>query len=224
MYKAVIFDLDGTLLDTLEDIGISCNYVLSQYKKSPRPIEDYKFLVGQGASRLLKNILPELSELEHKRARALFEEHYNEQYDKHTKPYENINKVLTFLQARGYKMAILSNKPNIFTKKCVYKYLSAWTFEAAYGIREGIPRKPNRAGVDAILEELHVKENECLYVGDTDTDMLTAKAANLTSIGVLWGFREKEELLSSGAKYIVKEPNELIKLVATIESVVKENG
>lgn len=213
MYKAVIFDLDGTLLDTLTDIAISANFVLENYKKSPLPIEDYNLLVGQGAVQLFKDLLPELSLDEQKKALALFEQHYAKQFSQNTKIYEGIGKILTFFQVRDIKMAVLSNKPNSFTKKCVIKYLRNWKFEAAYGIREGIPRKPDAAGVFEILEELHVKPSETLFIGDTKVDMLTAKNAGMDSIGVLWGFREKEELVEHGATFIAEKPADIIKLL-----------
>jgi len=215
MYKAVIFDLDGTLLDTLTDIATSANFVLENYNKSPLPIEDYNLLVGQGAAQLFKDLLPELSLEEQNNALALFEKHYEKQFSINTKIYEGISKVLTFLQVRDIKMAVLSNKPNSFTKKCVMKYLKNWKFDAVYGIREGIERKPNPAGVIEILKELDVKAEDTLFVGDTKVDMLTAKNSNMDSIGVLWGFREKEELINNGAKFIVKDPIEIIKLINT---------
>ena len=215
MYKAVIFDLDGTLLDTLTDIAISANYVLENYNKSPLPIEDYNLLVGQGASQLFRDLLPELPDDEQNEALALFEKHYATQFSKNTKIYEDINKVLTFFQVRDIKMAILSNKPNVFTKKCALKYLRNWKFDAVYGIRDGIKRKPDTQGVEEILKELDVKADETLFVGDTKVDMLTAQNANMDSIGVLWGFREREELVEHGAKFIVSEPIEIIKLIST---------
>lgn len=215
MYKAVIFDLDGTLLDTLTDIAISANHVLENYNKSPLPVEDYNLLVGQGAAQLFKDLLPQLSKKEQKDALALFEKHYAKQFSVNTKIYEGIGKVLTFLQVRGIKIAVLSNKPNSFTKKCVIKYLNNWKFEAVYGIREGITRKPDSAGVVEILKELEVHANETLFVGDTKVDMLTAKNSNMDSIGVLWGFRKKEELVEYGATFIAKKPIDMIKIIST---------
>jgi len=213
MLKAVIFDLDGTLLDTLEDIAISCNFVLESFHKSPLPIEDYNLLVGQGAVQLFKDLLPELSVEEQTNALALFEKHYEKQFSKNTKIYEGINKVLTYFQVKEIKMAVLSNKPNVFTKKCVLKYLQDWKFDAVYGIREGIPRKPDASGVLEILKELEVSANETLFVGDTKVDMITAKNSGMDSIGVLWGFREKDELVENGATYIAQNPKEIIKIV-----------
>ncbi len=217
MLKAVIFDLDGTLLDTIEDISISCNYVLGHYNKTPLSIEEYKNVVGLGAAQLFRDLLPTLSKSEQKDAFALFEKHYAKQFNKNTKMYENINKMLTFFQVRGIKMAVLSNKPNFFTKKCVMKYLRNWKFDAVYGIRDGIARKPDPSGAFEILKELHVEPSECLFVGDMKIDMITANNANITSIGVLWGFRGREELIDHGAKYIVKDPIEIIKLVNLME-------
>lgn len=218
MYKAVIFDLDGTLLDTLEDLAISFNYVLYKYGKTPRETEEYKYLVGEGANALLVKILPDLNDEEIKQALKIFETHYEKQFDKNTKVYTDISKVLTFFRARGYKLAILSNKPNNFTKKCALKYLRAWKFDAVYGIREGITRKPDAAGVAEILKELHVDSQECIFIGDTKIDMLTAKNSNMDSIGVLWGFRDELELREHGAKYIVKDPKDIIKLISRLQN------
>jgi len=214
--KVIIFDLDGTLLDTLEDIAISVNYVLSKYKKEPIEVEKYRYLVGSGALKLIQDVLPQESEESIKNALSIFEKHYATQYDKNTKLYDGIAKLLTFLQKRGVKMAILSNKPDSFTKLCAIKYLRNWKFEAVYGIRDGVPRKPDPAGALEIMKELHVEPKECLYMGDTKTDMITAKSANIDSIGVLWGFRDKEELEQNGAKYIAISPSETIKMLSKI--------
>ena len=216
--KAVIFDLDGTLLDTLEDIAISVNYVLKQFNKEPIPINKYRYLVGSGALKLMQDVLPDADEEGIKKALNLFEEHYAKQYDINTKLYKGIEKLLTFLKAKGIKLAILSNKPNSFTKLCAVKYLRNWNFEAVYGIREQIPRKPSPDGALAIMEELHVEPKECLFVGDTKIDMITAKNAGIDSIGVLWGFRDRDELEQNGAKYITTSPADTIKLISQIEN------
>lgn len=219
MNKLVIFDLDGTLLDTLEDIGISVNFVLKELGYNQIALENFRYLVGEGTKVLMQKAMPDADEEKIQKALSLFEEHYNKQYAQNTKMYSDINKVLTFLTKREFHLAILSNKPHKFVKKCVLKYLDAWKFDAVYGVRENIPRKPDPAGAIEILKELDIKPQECLYVGDTSTDMITANKAGVTPIGVLWGFRDKEELLQSGAKYIVKTPAELLTLIATIESI-----
>ncbi|WP_458700176.1 HAD family hydrolase [Sulfurospirillum sp. 1307] len=216
MYKAVIFDLDGTLLDTIEDLKISCNYVIEQFGIKPFSTSEYKLLVGKGAVQLFKDLLPNASEDDRKLALEMFEKHYAKQYSKNTKPYNDINKLLTFLQTKGIKIAVLSNKPHAFTKKCVLKYFNNWKFDAVYGVREGIPRKPSPEAVFEIMQELHVKPEETLFVGDTKVDMQTAKNANIDSVGVLWGFRSQKELEENGAKYIASNPKELIKILATL--------
>ena len=213
MLKAVIFDLDGTLLDTIEDIAISCNYVLKYYKKAPLCVEEFKLYVGQGASRLFEELLPELSLKEQKEAIEIFEQHYKEQFDKNTKVYEGIDRVLTFFQTEGIKMAILSNKPDPFVKMCVAKYFKNWNFDAVYGMRENIPRKPDKTAVLEILKELKTDANQALFIGDTKIDMQTAKNAKMDSIGALWGFRDKKELIKHGATNIAEYPLDIIKIV-----------
>lgn len=217
-YKAIIFDLDGTLLDTLEDIAISANEALLQLGFTPEPKEAYRYHVGEGVVKLFENVFsvsPQPSETVQK-AVVLFESHYAKQFDAHTKLYEGISKLLTFLQKRGVKMAILSNKPDSFTKKCALKYLRTWKFDVVFGAREGIPKKPDPITALEIAEILHVSPKECLYLGDTKTDMLTANRAGMTALGALWGFRDAEELRSHGARYLIASPSEVIKLFAEI--------
>ncbi len=214
--RAIIFDLDGTLLDTLEDIAISANFVLASYGKKPIVLDDFRYLVGEGALKLMQNTLG-VDKNEAQKALVLFEKHYANQYNQNTKLYDSIGKLLTFLKKKGFKMAILSNKPDSFTKLCGIKYLRNWDFDAVYGIREGVPRKPDANGALEILKELHVESGECLFMGDTKIDMITAKSAGIDSIGVLWGFRDRQELENNGAKYIVQTPMDAIKLIGGLE-------
>ena len=213
MKKNIVFDLDGTLLDTLEDIAISANFALVSLGFEAQEREKYRYFVGEGVFKLFENIFasnPQTPELI-QNAVSLFESHYAKQFNQNTKLYEGISKMLTFLQKRGFTMAILSNKPDSFVKMCVFKYLNKWQWEVVYGARENIPRKPNPQGAIDIAESLHVNPQECYYLGDTSTDMLTANRAGMIAIGALWGFRDEAELVENGAKYIVKEPSELIK-------------
>jgi phosphoglycolate phosphatase len=216
--KAIIFDLDGTLLDTLEDIAISANYALSCLNFKPEPTEAYRYYVGEGVVKLFENIFAQNPQSPQtvQKAVSFFEEHYAKQFYCHTKPYEGINKLLTFLQKRGFKMAILSNKPDHFTKKCALKYFRSWQFEVVFGAREGIARKPDPSAALEIAQYLHVRPEECFYLGDTMIDMQTANRAGMIALGALWGFREAEELKTYGARYLLESPSEAIKLLAEV--------
>jgi len=218
MKKNIVFDLDGTLLDTLGDIATSANFALVTLGFQAQEREKYRYFVGEGVFKLFENIFasnPQDKETIQK-AVSLFESHYAKQFNQNTKLYEGISKMLTFLQKRGFKMAILSNKPDSFTKMCVMKYLREWKFEIVFGAREGIPRKPHPAGALEICELLHVMPNECYYLGDTMIDMQTAKSAGMIALGALWGFREESELREHGAQYLLKTPSEVIKLLAEV--------
>ncbi|ARU49643.1 HAD family hydrolase [Sulfurospirillum diekertiae] len=218
MKKNIVFDLDGTLLDTLEDIAISANFALVSLGFQPQESAKYRYFVGEGVFKLFENIFasnvqtPELIQ----QAVTLFETHYTKQFNQNTKLYEGVSKMLSFLQKRNFKMAILSNKPDSFTKMCAMKYLRQWKFDVVYGVREGVPRKPHPRGALEISELLHVKPNDCYYLGDTMIDMQTANSAGMIAIGALWGFREENELKEHGAKYLAKTPSEVIKLLAEV--------
>jgi len=218
MKKNIVFDLDGTLLNTLEDIAISANSALVTLGFQAQESEKYRYFVGEGVFKLFENIFasnPQSPELiQH--AVSLFESHYAKQFNQNTKLYEGISKMLTFLQKRGFKMAILSNKPDSFTKMCAMKYLREWKFDLVFGAREGIPRKPDPTAALEICELLHVKPEACYYLGDTMIDMQTANRAGMIALGALWGFREETELTEHGAKYLVKTPSEVIKLLAEV--------
>lgn len=218
MSRAIIFDLDGTLLDTLEDIAISANFALTSLGLQAQEHDKYRYFVGEGVFKLFENIFtsnPQSSETIRK-AVTLFEEHYSKQFNQNTRLYEGVSKMLTFLQKRGFKMAILSNKPDSFTKMCAVKYLRQWKFDKVYGTREGVPRKPHPQGALEIADFLHVKANECYYLGDTMIDMQTANSAGMIAIGALWGFREENELREYGAQYLAHTPSEVIKLLAEV--------
>jgi len=218
MKKNIVFDLDGTLLDTLEDIAISANEALKTLGFEARPIEHYRYYVGEGVFKLFENIFAKNVQSHETICRAveLFETHYAKQFDCHTQPYEGIGKLLSFLQARGFKMAILSNKPDAFTKKCAFKYFRTWTFDAVFGVREGVPRKPDPTAALEICERWGISPEECFYLGDTMIDMQTANRAGMKAIGALWGFRDEAELREHHAAYLAKTPGEVIKLLAEV--------
>lgn len=214
-YKAVIFDLDGTLLDTLEDLASSGNRVLAQLGYPPHPSHAYKYFVGDGMVTLVERILPEEERNAELLSRAvdLFRQDYAENWAVKTKPYDGIGVMLDRLHALGVRLCILSNKPDEFTRLCVSRLLPDWSFELVYGQRDHIPKKPDPAGALEITRELGLEHREVLYVGDTATDMQTAARAKLDKVGVEWGFRDARELKENGADYIIDHPRKLIDII-----------
>jgi len=218
MNKVIIFDLDGTLLDTLEDISVSANFALTSLGFETEPKDAYRYHVGEGIFKLFGNIFARNPQTEEVIAKAvsLFEEHYAKQFNQNTKLYDGVSKMLTFLQNRGFKMAILSNKPDSFTKMCALKYLRTWQFDVVLGARQEVPRKPDPTAALEIAQLLHVKPETCFYLGDTMVDMKTARRAGMIALGALWGFRDAEELQKYGAHYLLNSPSEVIKLLAEV--------
>lgn len=211
-YRAVVFDLDGTLLDTLADIGGSGNQVLSELGLPTHRIEDYRRFVGDGVKTLVERIVPEAARTPEllERGVARFGEVYHERWNVETKPYAGIRTLLTDLATRGIPMAILSNKPQAFTELCVRHYLAEWQFAVVYGQREGVPRKPDPAAALDIAARLGISPGECAYVGDSSVDMQTATSAGMYAVGVAWGFRTVTELQAHGAQVILRHPCDLL--------------
>jgi phosphoglycolate phosphatase len=214
-FDAVLFDLDGTLLDTLRDIGDACNRVLLERGYPPHPIDAYRYLVGDGARMLWARALPE-GERDDETIDDCLEAYiaeYARGWNVNTQPYDGIGEMLDALVSRGLKLAVLSNKPHPFTVQCVETFLARWQFHAVRGQGDAFPRKPDPASAIDVARQLGTTPGRILYVGDTATDMQTATAAGMYAVGVLWGFRERDELESNGAKQIVAHPRELLPLV-----------
>ncbi len=214
-FSAWIFDLDGTLLDTLTDIANSANQALESLGYPARDVEEYREFVGAGVRILFRRALPDGQADDDvvTRCAEAFGDAYRENWNVATHLYDGIAALLDEVTVRGLKMAVLSNKPDVFTRMCVQHYLTAWPLDPVLGQREGIPRKPDPAGVLEILQYLGVPTGNCLYLGDSDIDMQTATAAGVYPVGALWGFRSAEELTRSGARRLVRHPRELIDLL-----------
>jgi phosphoglycolate phosphatase len=211
-FKAVIFDLDGTLLDTLADLSVSLNTVLERHGHPTHSLDECRKLVGFGMQMLVWSALPE-----HARDEALIEPLLEEmkgvyagQWNVQSKPYDGIGRLLDALDAMGLKKAILSNKPDHFTKLCADELLAPWSFEVVMGHHEGIAHKPDPQGALLVAGMLGVEPASILYVGDSGIDMMTAVAAGMYPLGVLWGFRPEDELRSTGAGKLVEAPDEII--------------
>ena len=212
--KAIIFDLDGTLLDTLTDIMESVNTVLERYNFPTHELQAYKYFIGNGIAVLTRKAFPQdISEEDFQQYLAEVNAEYAKRQTLKTRPYEGVPEMLSKMNRRGVKLTILSNKPHEFAVPTVQHFFPNIDFAVVFGSREGIPRKPAPDAVFEILAMLKISKDEVLYVGDTATDMLTAKAAGLTAVGVSWGFRTVEELQKAGADHIIDQPAELFELL-----------
>lgn len=215
-FRAVLFDLDGTLLNTLEDLGNAANRVL---KKNGFPIHDmdaYRSMVGDGAIVLIRRALPE-DRRNDDTIRACvqsFREEYGRGWKIKTRPYEGVEEMLGALEARGIKMAVLSNKPDDFTKMCVTEFLPDWSFDMVLGQSDSIPLKPDPAGAKEIAKCMNIPPSNFIYLGDTAIDMKTAVAAGMFPVGALWGFRTEKELWENGAQVLIKKPQEILNILA----------
>jgi len=214
-YNAILFDLDGTLLNTLEDLADATNRALARSGVPAHPLDAYKYFVGDGMKNLILRALPEGRRDDGTLAKtmAAFQEEYARNWADKTVPYPGVPELLDAVTERGVPKVVLSNKPHEFTKLCVAKLLPKWSFAVVQGVSDTNPKKPDPAGALAIAVGLGIGPAEFLYVGDTNTDMKTATAAGMFPVGVTWGFRPASELLAHGAKALVHHPAELLELL-----------
>lgn len=214
-FSAVIFDLDGTLLDTLEDIADAANRVLASRGYPTHSLDVHRAAVGNGARVLMEKVLPPANR-DSATVQECFEA-FRKDYGTHwkikTKPYPGIREMLDTIQGRGLTMAVLSNKPADFTRKCVDGILSKWKFHAVMGGEDGLPNKPDPAGAFEISKRLGIASKDFVYLGDTGVDMETANRAGMFAVGALWGFRDRSELEQHGANRVIEKPIELLKLL-----------
>ena len=216
MYKACIFDLDGTLTDTLESLTYSVNATLKELGLGQITDMQCKAFVGSGARCLIEKALQAAGDPNAERVEEAMETYgriFKKYCTYHVAPYNGIVEMLRELKEQGVQMAVLSNKPHLQTRDVVATFFEDETFSSVYGQREGVPRKPDPAAVHMILEELGVNGKECLYIGDSDVDMQTGCAAGVPTVGVTWGFRSKDVLIEHGATYVVDKPEEIISIV-----------
>ncbi len=215
-WKGVIFDLDGTLLDTLRDLAEAANTALAFFDYPVHNQDEYRYFVGEGLKTLTRRILPDSVSDENDILLYMkkFEEVYKQNWNKHSAPYPGIPEMLADLKENGMQLAVLSNKPHEFTKICVHEFFPENTFSYVYGQRDGVPKKPDPAGAVELARRLGIDREEILYVGDTATDMQTGNSAGMKTIGVLWGFRNRRELEENNAWKIVTHPEEIVRYAA----------
>lgn len=220
MYKACIFDLDGTLTDTLESLTYSVNETLKELKLPVITSEQCKAFVGSGARHLIACALKasgdEKLELLEK-AMEVYGRIFKVNCTYRVAPYEGIEGMLAKLKEEHIKLSVLSNKPHMQTLDVVHSFFGEDMFSHVQGQQEGVPRKPDPTAALLIAKKLGAKSEECVYIGDSDVDMQTANAAGMVSVGVTWGFRSKEVLAAHGAMHTIDQPEELI-------SIMKEKG
>lgn len=214
-YKAVLFDLDGTLLNTLDDLADSMNTVLSKMNLPQHNVEEYKHFIGNGIFNLAKNTLPTKMQTEDiiNQCVASMREEYNLRITAKTKPYPEIPKLLDSLIEMGIKVCILTNKPDPAAKHIVSLLLNKWTFDSVFGDRPGVSKKPDPAVALQISKSLGILPQQFLYLGDSGVDMETANNAGMFAVGALWGYRDEDELKQNGAKVLIKNPLELLNLL-----------
>ena len=213
--KAVLFDLDGTLLDTIGDLTDSMNIALNHLGFPGHNAGACKMFVGDGVEMFAFRALPENDRHQAmvKKCASLMRQEYKKRWAKKTRPYDGIPELLNELTNRDLKMSILSNKPDDATKEMVAEILAKWSFHPVAGAQASVPKKPDPTLAIQISQELQVSPEGFLYLGDTGTDMRTARGAGMFAVGVLWGFRSAEELLESGAQVLVDHPGEVLKLL-----------
>ncbi|RMG40407.1 MAG: HAD family hydrolase [Planctomycetota bacterium] len=214
-FDAVVFDLDGTLLDTLQDLADASNAVLAELGFPQHPVPAYREFVGSGVRVLFERCLPPDARRDEviDRCAELFREHYGRHWNRNTRPYPEVPELLDALAARGIAMAVLSNKPHEFTRRCVEEFLPRWSFAVVLGQTDTRPRKPDPAAALEIAERIGVGPQRVAYVGDTSVDMQTARNAGMFPVGATWGFRSAEELKQHGAAALAHRPLELLRVV-----------
>lgn len=210
MYKVAIFDLDGTLLNTISDLSTACNVALRTFGYPEHDETTYKTYVGSGIYKLIERSLPQAERDQENvlRVKAVFDAYYMEHSLDQTQCYEGILDLLKKLQLEGIACGVVTNKAHTHAIRLT-KIFFGELIEYTLGQREGIPKKPHPQGVLEMIDHFEVSPHECVYIGDSDVDMETAHAAQIDSVGVLWGFRSKEELMSAGAKYLVEDAKAL---------------
>ena len=219
MIRLVIFDLDGTLIDTMKDIANACNHALEQCGQPVRRLDEYNMLVGRGIDNLFRGALPEGQNTEDMviKMRNCFVPYYNEHKCDFTCPYEGIIDLLDTLAAKGLKFAVASNKYQEGTEQLVEKFFGRYGFVKILGQREGKPIKPDPLIVHEAMEGVPgISLEEVVYCGDSDVDMQTGLGAGVKTVGVTWGFRTREELEAYSPYALIDHPSELPDIIAKI--------
>lgn len=211
-YPVIIFDLDGTLLSTVDDIGSAANQVLKEMGYSSHPLSAYQQFVGSGVAVLFERALPQENADRNvvNECCLRFGQAYEAYWNQASAPYERIPELLAQLLELDYRLAVLSNKPDLFAQKCVSTYFAPYRFDPVFGQRPGVARKPDPQAVRAIMKYHDVSAKQTLFVGDSEIDIQTAQNAGIFSVGVAWGYRSPESLIAQGVDLIIDQPSDLL--------------
>ncbi|MDR1347499.1 MAG: HAD family hydrolase [Prevotellaceae bacterium] len=214
MIKCCIFDLDGTIINSLHDLVNAANSTLASFGLPVHDIEKYKQFVGNGVAKLIEQILPDEYRNDEYKYKILnvFNENYNRCCLDLTKPYAGISETLAELKKQNITLAVVSNKPDDLAKKIISNLLPD-IFDDVFGNKTGIARKPSPDLCLRVMQNHNIKASDCAFIGDSDIDIFTAINAKILPVGVTWGFRSRSELKKAGAKYIVNKPGELLKIL-----------
>lgn len=213
MKRAALFDLDGTLLDTLEDLADSGNAVLLAHGFEAHSVEAYRTFIGDGMGKLVERIFPPGAVEDPRVLEQRLQEYkaaYGDRWHHKTRVYDGITELLDHLAGRGVKTGVLTNKAQAFAVKCVDAFFGGHRWDVVLGQREGVPPKPAAAGANEALHVMGASAEEALFVGDSAIDMQTAVNAGIKAVGVSWGFRGREELAANGASIVIESPMELV--------------
>lgn len=218
-FTSFIFDLDGTLLNTLADLGGACNTLLASHGWPQHPVDAYRMMVGNGFRLLVSRCLPEsvsraLTDEELDAFVAEGKKNYNARLTESTRPYPGMTETIQGLREKGCRLGVISNKPDAQTGLLVEHFFPG-AFDVVHGHRQGLPLKPDPEPVFAVMREMQADPASSVYVGDSSVDMMTASRAGLPSVGCAWGFRGEEELRASGAGQIIRAPKELLAVAET---------
>lgn len=220
MIKACIFDLDGTIINTSESLRYSVSETMKCFGYPELDKEHTMSFVGNGGRNLIRRALAlngNNSENDLEKAHAIYKRIFKENCTRDNSAYAGMPEVLAELKKMGMKLAVISNKSQSGSENCVSKVYGKTLFDLVYGERPGVPLKPDPAGISALIEELNLKPEECLYVGDGETDMQGGNAAGCTTVGVTWGYRSREILEENGADYLIDDPKELLYLLTKMQ-------
>lgn len=215
MKKLTIFDLDGTLVNTLDDLGDSVNKALSSFGFCEHDIEKYRYFVGDGTLKLIERALPKdcANEETINSVHTLFSEIYSKNYLVKSCVYNGIKEVLSELKGRGFILAVATNKPDKFAREILDFLFGKDYFYCVYGKKDDVPKKPDPSIIHNILEYCSLKPEDAIMIGDSNVDVMTGKNAGLVTVGCLWGFRDYDELSRAGADYIASDPSDLFDII-----------